>query len=295
MTILRTPRDRSVRVVEEGRGTPVVFLHGGVGTVAEWKRVLDRWSGAHRRIAIDAYGVDNGPGPVGGRTIDDYADQVQAVAEYVGEPLHLVGFSWGGATALRVATTTPAVVESLTVIEPQAYSLLPHEHPEAFATISGMRDRWRAHVAAGRWHDAFAEFLDYYNGPGSFDSWPAERRDAFLAEQRTRGDLWDVLFESPLTPAALTSIQSPTLVVEGDQTAEVERALCEVVARCVPRCRHAVLDGAGHMMPLTHPDALIEVVQAHVARATGGVPTADRPGHGLGQRSSTRPGRPSSP
>ncbi len=253
-------------MIEEGRGTPVVFLHGGVGTVAEWKRVLERWSGAHRRIAIDAYGVDNGPGPAAGRTIDDYADQVRAVAEHVGEPLHLVGFSWGGATALRVATTTPHVLASLTVIEPQAYSLLSHEHPQAFATIAAMRDRWRAHVAADRWYDAFAEFLDHYNGPGSFDSWSADRRDAFLAEQRTRGDLWDVLFESPLTPAALTSITLPTLVIEGGRTAEVERALCEVVRRCVPRCRHAVLDGAGHMMPLTHPDALIEAIQAHVNR-----------------------------
>jgi lipase len=257
-----------VSVVEEGSGPAVVFLHGGVGNVAEWKPVMARWPGRHRLIGVDTYGAD-WPGPGGRRVLDDYADQVRAVADHVGEPLHLVGFSFGGATALQVATTSPSIVASLTVIEPQAYSLLPGEYPEAFATIRAMRDRWREHVAAGRWHEAFAEFLDYYNGPGWFDGWPSQRRRAFLAQQQARGDLWDVLFESPLTADALTTIVAPTLVVEGGEAAEVERALCDVVRRHVPACRHVLLEGAGHMMPLTHPGPLIAAVLTHVGSVTG--------------------------
>ncbi len=267
MGLLRSPRGRTVRVLEEGSGPPVVFLHGGVGSAAEWRRVMQRWPDRHRRLAIDAYGADD-PASSDGRSIDDYADQVRAVADHVDEPLHLVGFSWGGTTALRIATTTPTAVASLAVIEPQAYSLLPSEHPDAFATVTAMRDRWRQHVAAGRWHEAFAEFLDYYNGPGSFDAWPHDRREAFLAEQRSRGDLWDVLFESPLVTHALAGITVPTLVVEGELTGEVERALCDVVRRHVPGCRHAVLEGAGHMMPLTHPEELTAVVLAHLNAAS---------------------------
>lgn len=272
MVVLDSPAGRSVGVVEQGSGPPVVFLHGGVGGPGEWRSVFERWSARHRLIAVDAYGVGSELGPATRRTIDDYADQVRTVAEHVDEPLHLVGFSWGGATALRVATTTPAILESLTVIEPQAYSLLPKEHPEAFATITDMRDQWRQHVAAGRWHEAFAGFLDYYNGPGSFDAWPADRRDAFLEEQRARGDLWDVLFDSPVSPQELERIDVPTLLVEGGQTEQVERALCEVVRRHVPTCRHVVIDGAGHMMPLTHPQQLTEALTAHVHS----VPTTGR-------------------
>lgn len=269
MPRLQTPKGRPVRVIEEGSGRPVVLLHGGVGSVAEWRSVLTRWPGRHRRLAIDAYGADGGPGAVDGRTIDDYADQVDAVAAHVGEPLHLVGYSWGGATALRIATTRPSMVASMTVIEPQAYSLLPEERPEAFAAIRDMRDRWRAHVAADRWHEAFAEFIDYYNGPGSFDAWPSDRRDSFLADQQARGDLWDVLFDSPLTPEALETIVASTLLVQGGETGVVERALCDVVLRHVPACRHAVIEGAGHMMPLTHPAPLIDAVVAHLPAVTG--------------------------
>lgn len=264
MVVLDSPAGRSVRVVEQGSGPAVVFLHGGVGSAGEWRSVFERWSEPNRLIAIDAYGVGSGPGPAASRTIDDYADLVRAVAEYVEQPLHLVGFSAGGATALRVATTTPSILASLTVIEPQAYSLLPREHPDAFATITAMRDRWRQHVAAGRWHEAFASFLDYYNGPGSFDAWPADRREAFLEEQRARGDLWDVLFDSPLSPLGLKIIDVPALLVEGGETAQVERALCDVVRQHVPTCRHVVIDGAGHMMPLTHPQQLTDALMAHV-------------------------------
>lgn len=272
MVVLESPWGRAVRVVEEGSGPAVVFLHGGVGGPGEWRAVFACWSARHRLVAIDAYGAGGGPGPREGRTIDDYADQVRAVAEYVAAPLHLVGFSWGGATALRVATTTPSSLASLTVIEPQAYSLLPNEHPGAFATITAMRDRWREHVAAGRWHEAFGSFLDYYNGPGSFDAWPADRRDAFLEDQKARGDLWDVLFDSPVSPHGLESVDVPSLVIEGGRTAQVERALCEVVRRHVPTCRHQIIDGAGHMMPLTHPRQLTEALTGHVRSvpASGG-------------------------
>lgn len=266
--VLPTRRGRSVAVVEEGTGLPVVFLHGGVGSVAEWKPVLACWPAGHRRLAVDAYAAEDSPGTLDEPTIDDYVDQVLAVADHVRQPLHVVGFSWGGATALRLATTEPAAVASVTVIEPQAYSLLPTEHPDAFETITGMRDRWRRHVAAGRWHEAFAGFLDYYNHPGWFDAWPEDRRDAFLAEQQARGDLWDVLFDSPLTPDALTRITAPTLVVEGGRAAAVERALCEVVTRKVPSCRHTVIEGAGHMMPLTQPQLLADAIVAHIRSAT---------------------------
>ena len=70
----------------------------------------------HARWPVSPPPPDPGPTADTSQTIDDFADQVMAVAADVAEPLHLVGFSWGGATALR--------------------------------------DRWREHVVAGRWPEA---------------------------------------------------------------------------------------------------------------------------------------------
>jgi lipase len=256
MAILRTPSGRRVKVIERGSGTPAVFLHSGVGSAGEWREVFSLWPEGYRLIAVDAYRDGDGPGAPGQRTLDDYADQVHAVANHVGEPIHLIGFSWGGATGLHVAVTAPGVLASLTVVEPEAYSLLRTEHPQAFAEIAALRDRCRAHVRADRWYEAFEEFVDFYNEPGSFAQWPPDRRVAFLAAQQTRGDLWHVLFEGPLTLDALAGVTAPVHVVEGSHTSAVDHALCEVVRRHVPRARHTLIEGAGHMMPLTHPEPL---------------------------------------
>lgn len=259
-------------IVERGTGTPVAFLHSGVGSAGEWKQVFSLWPQGYRLIAVDAYRGGDGPGKPGQRTLEDYADQVHAVVTHVGQPIHLIGFSWGGATALHVAVTSRQALASVTAIEPEAYSLLGHGRPEAFAAIADLRDRWREHVHADRWYEAFEEFVDFYNGPGSFAHWPADRRDAFLDDQRARGDLWDVLFDAPLTSDALTTVPVPVNVVEGSRTSAVDRAICDVVLRHVPQVEHSVIRGAGHMMPLSHAAELTRTLVAGIAECASRPP-----------------------
>jgi len=264
MAILRTRSGGAVKVIERGNGAAMVFLHSGVGSAGEWREVFSRWPEGYRLIAVDAYRDGDGLGAPGQRTLDDYADQVHAVVNHVGEPVHLIGFSWGGATGLHVAVTAPEVLASLTVVEPEAYSLLRTKHLQAFAEIAGLRDRWREHVRADRWYEAFEEFVDFYNGPRSFARWPTDRREAFLDVQRARGDLWDVLFDAPLTGEVLTTVAVPVHVVEGSATSAVDHAICDVVLQHVPRVEHSVIEGAGHMMPLSHAPELTPILVAAV-------------------------------
>ena len=266
MAVLNTPRGGTVKVFEQGTGTPVVFLHSGVGSAGEWREVFSMWPEGYRLLALDAYRGGSGPVGPGHRTLDDYADQVHAVVHHVGEPIHLVGFSWGGATALHMAATAPSVLASVTVVEPEAYSLLEADDGPAFTVIRGLRDRWRGHVAAGDWYAALEAFIDFYNGRGFFASWPTDRRDAFVDEQRSRGDLWDVLFDAPITPASLASVTVPVHVVEGSATSVVDLAICAAVLRNVRSVKRSVIEGAGHMMPLTHASDLTSVLVRHIAR-----------------------------
>jgi lipase len=268
MAILRTPLGRTVKIIERGNGTPAVFLHSGVGSAGEWREVFSRWPEGYRLIAVDAYRDGTGPGAPRQRTLGDYADQVHAVMNHVGEPVHLIGFSWGGTTGLHVAVTTPEVLASLTVVEPEAYSLLKEEHPQAFAEIAELRDRCREHIRADRWYQAFEEFVDFYNGPGTFARWPTDRREAFLDDQRAQGDLWDVLFDAPLTAEPLATVAVPVHVVEGSATDAVDHAICDVVLRRVPHAEHCVIEGAGHMIPLSHAAELTRTLVAAVASAS---------------------------
>jgi hypothetical protein len=57
-------------------------------------------------------------------------------------------------------------------------------------------------------------------------------------------------------------------VVEGSATTAVDHAICDVVVRHVPRVEHSIIEGAGHMMPLTHAAELTRTLVAAVAGAS---------------------------
>jgi pimeloyl-ACP methyl ester carboxylesterase len=65
-----------------------------------------------------------------------------------------------------------------------------------------------------------------------------------------------VLFDDLVSVSALATVTVPAHVVEGAETSRVDHAICHVVRRHLPHARHTVIDGAGHMMPLTHPEPL---------------------------------------
>ena len=59
---------------------------------------------------------------------------------------------------------------------------------------------------------------------------------------------------------------APVHVIEGSRTSAVDHAICNVVRRQVPHVRHTLIEGAGHMMPLTHPEALTRALLTGIER-----------------------------
>ena len=70
----------------------------------------------------------------------------------------------------------------------------------------------------------------------------------------------------PLTLDALAGVTAPVHVVEGSRTSAVDHAICDVVRRHVPHARHTLIEGAGHMMPLTHPESLTRALMTGIER-----------------------------
>ena len=87
-----------------------------------------------------------------------------------------------------------------------------------------------------------------------------------LAVQQARGDLWDVLFDGPLSLDALATVTAPVHVVLGSQTSAVDHAICDVVRRHMPHAQHTLIEGASHIMPLTHPEPLTRALLTGIER-----------------------------
>jgi pimeloyl-ACP methyl ester carboxylesterase len=67
--------------------------------------------------------------------------------------------------------------------------------------------------------------------------------------------------------AAYRQIAVPALVLRGTQSPRPTRRIAELVAKALPAARLETIDGAGHMLPLTHPESVNAAVAAHLFRA----------------------------
>ena len=65
---------------------------------------------------------------------------------------------------------------------------------------------------------------------------------------------------------ALAGVTTPLHVVEGSRTSAVDHAICDVVRRHVPHARHTLIEGAAHMLPLTHPEPLTRALLSGLGR-----------------------------
>lgn len=97
-----------------GSGTPLLLLHGIGGASVSFTPQLDALSGSYHVLAWDAPGYGASSDPAAAPGIDGYAD---AAAEILAEhgPGHVVGVSWGGVIATRLAAKRPDLLRSLTL------------------------------------------------------------------------------------------------------------------------------------------------------------------------------------
>lgn len=100
-------------------GQPVVLLHGFPQKATCWRRVEPLLHDAGlRTYAPDQRGYSPGARPRGrwSYPVPTLVDDVVALLERIGSPVHLVGHDWGATVAWGVAATRPDLVSGLTVL-----------------------------------------------------------------------------------------------------------------------------------------------------------------------------------
>ncbi len=85
---------------------------------------------------------------------------------------------------------------------------------------------------------------------------------------------FQTVFNEPTPLAAYGRLRVPTLILRGETSHLATYAIADHLSAVMPAARLRIVEGAGHMMPLTHPEAVGSAIVRHLDRVAGGRPAA---------------------
>jgi pimeloyl-ACP methyl ester carboxylesterase len=100
-----------------GTGEPLLLLHGGLGSIGMFEPGLPEFAESREVIAVDLHG--HGRTPLGDRQIDpvDIGDDMAVLLEELGyQQVDVLGYSFGGVIAFRLAAQHPSRVRRLVLV-----------------------------------------------------------------------------------------------------------------------------------------------------------------------------------
>jgi len=252
---------------EDGVGAPVVALHGSASTGYQWESLTGYLSGRYRVIRPDLPGYGKSSRiAVGNQGLAAVVSALSTLFDEIDEPFHLVGHSFGGAVALKVAQMMPDMVRSLFVIEPAAFHLLAAKSTDRpfLNDLIHTAETMRADHANGDTAAAMERFIDFWNGEGAWIRTSEGLRDKLLRTTAQVTEDFAAIWAEPASFADYAKVNSPVLAVTGRQSPLVTQRLVERLAQCLPAADLAEIADAGHMVPLTDPHLIDPMIAAHI-------------------------------
>lgn len=245
-----------------GSGPSIITLHASGMSSRQWARFVRDASPRYRVFSADLLGVGRtalGDAPY---SLAREADALLALIDRMDAPVSLFAHSFGGLVAMEAALRAPSKIRSMALFEPVIVVLAREAgSPEARAQIAAINTLMARDVTDGYGH-WLEGFIDWWNGPGFFQSLPSPARDQYLSTAHEAYRQAGVVPTSTLTVEALQSLQIPTLFLTGTTSPSAARESAQIAADAMPQARLERVEGAGHMAPLTHGSIVNSAVLA---------------------------------
>jgi pimeloyl-ACP methyl ester carboxylesterase len=246
----------------------VICLHSSGSTGGQWAALRAQLEPAVQVMTPDFHGHGAGPAWQGfdEDIVASDAARIARLVKSVPGAVHLVGHSYGGAIALRVALYHPESVTSVTVYEPVVFRLLfdyyGQRRPasEIIEVARDMRRQLRSRNMAG----AAMRFVDYWGGRGAWHALSmsqqagiANRVDVIAAQFRALAN------DAPRL-GDYRSLHAPVLMLAGSEMRAPVRRIRELLRFALPDAAGCTMGGIGHMGPITHSSVVAQRISEFI-------------------------------
>ncbi len=256
---------RAVYYFEEGKGPPLIYVHGGAGDADSARAMVEVLRDRFHCIALDRVGYHRSGALDRVTTLEEQVEAIAVVHNAcTTDPAWVFSHSSGGNFAIAYAVVHPDRVRGLVLMEPPLFAVFP---PESRPTgVAAMMDRIVPLLRAGRIEEAHKEFCSIH-APNQ----PPEDVAKGFAERRP---YWETFAKDQLlvvswapTVSQWERLTQPTLIIKGDRTSASWYRECTArMMELLPNGEMVTLEGAGHGAPWSHTDVLARTAVGFIDR-----------------------------
>lgn len=232
----------SVRILRGGQGPGLVWLHHSTGSIG-WLPVHEKLSENFTVIVPDLPGFGQSERPVWARHPRDLALLMnRVIAKLDLESVTLVGAGLGGWIAAEMVTMNPSALSNLVLIG--AAGLQPEEGEIMDLIMFDFEDYVKNGFSSD---DAFTAIFGEEVEDDVTTLWDFSR-------EMTARITWKPWMFSRQLPPILAEVETPALLIWGEQDRVVPVNCGELYQKYLANARLDVVSGAGHLVEMEQPD-----------------------------------------
>jgi esterase len=257
-------------------GIKLVFLHGVMGSGANWRKITPAFQNEYRILTFDQRGHGWSFKPANGYAPEDYAYDLKMILDELGwQEVVLVGHSMGGRNALHFASLYPSRVKAL-VIEDIGPEGNPAAMQKTLDLVQMVPVPFVTKAAAKKYFEE--DFVLQLGGGesarvlGQYFYTNIEQKSEGHADWRfAKEAIFSSLISGHFKPRwdAVRDLQVPTLFIRGGNSADFTRAEFEKVLSVNPRIQGVEIAGSGHWVHFDKPLEFIQAVKEFVVAIFG--------------------------
>jgi pimeloyl-ACP methyl ester carboxylesterase len=247
-----------------GSGEPVLLIHGVGLDSSIWQPQIEALRDRYDVIAVDMLGHGGSSLPPSDARLLDYAEQLIALTEALGlGRAHVIGHSMGALVAIEFALLCPHRVRSVV-----ALNAVYCRTAEQRAAVEARAAAIAAKDGSPSVEEPIARWFGNPILPAHREQAAEVRRLLSSADRIGYARSYRLFATSDMAHhGRLPQLAVPALFMTGGHDRNSNPAMSRTMAAAVPDGRSAVLEDAGHMMPLTEADEVNRRLRSFLASA----------------------------